>query len=570
MIIFLFALASTLKAQPDTLWSRLYFHEPGNEKCFSAVRAENGGFALFGRFGHGPGMDMLLIRTNDAGEELWFSSYGGEDAERGMEVVRLEAGFLLAGETDSYAEHSGDGWAVRVDEEGEIIWTNNYDSETIEIFRGAVAIPDDGFALAGTGGNGWNYWLVRIDDDGELIWENSYGEDGASDCFEIINTADGGFALAGHTTGMGPEGRNFMLVKTDADGEEEWSQVYGGDSSEFCYDVIQTADGGYAIVGGTQSFGAGGWDFYIVKTDEDGEEQWSRTYGSHRDNECRCIIQTRDGGFVLGGRSLGPHDDFYGQMLYVVRTDNEGEELWTMTLGRGDEVCTEIIPTPDGGYAFAGTSGDINRNGYEYWLIKTGMDILIWLTLPDTSFIENSSLVYNLGYFYDYISPAIEIDTLLVFEIEAGEHIFGEIEDNQLIITSEDDWHGLDSLMLIVAEAENEDNCDSTWLRITVHENNDISQFPNPQLLSHYDLYSAYPNPFNSSTTIRFDLHDDNHVKLTIHNLQGREVAVLHEGQETAGVHAVSWDASGLASGVYICRLQSNSKTATIKIVLMR
>ncbi|MDP8240157.1 MAG: T9SS type A sorting domain-containing protein [Candidatus Hatepunaea meridiana] len=83
-------------------------------------------------------------------------------------------------------------------------------------------------------------------------------------------------------------------------------------------------------------------------------------------------------------------------------------------------------------------------------------------------------------------------------------------------------------------------------------------------------LTGVYPNPFNSMTNITFNLQDDNHIKLTIHDLQGREVSLLHEGQETAGVHSLSWDASGLASGVYICRLQSDSKAATIKLMMVR
>ncbi|NQV15681.1 T9SS type A sorting domain-containing protein [bacterium] len=87
-----------------------------------------------------------------------------------------------------------------------------------------------------------------------------------------------------------------------------------------------------------------------------------------------------------------------------------------------------------------------------------------------------------------------------------------------------------------------------------------------PELLS----INAFPNPFNSMTNISFNLREDSRIRLTIHDIQGREIAVLQDGSEVAGTHSVSWDATGMTSGVYFCRLQSKGKTATVKLAMVR
>ncbi|MDP8237511.1 MAG: right-handed parallel beta-helix repeat-containing protein [Candidatus Hatepunaea meridiana] len=137
-------------------------------------------------------------------------------------------------------------------------------------------------------------------------------------------------------------------------------------------------------------------------------------------------------------------------------------------------------------------------------------------------------------------------------------------------------------MLLIILIEEDEDIVDNMGNRMRYHENqiayhedlieyysgrNDDISNNLPETLK---IARVYPNPFNSMTNITFNLQDDSNIKLTIHDLQGREVSSLYEGQETAGVHSLSWDASGSVSGVYICRLQSDNKVATIKLVMVR
>jgi len=137
-----------------------------------------------------------------------------------------------------------------------------------------------------------------------------------------------------------------------------WKQTYGGDDWDQVEAVIQTSDGGYALAGRTKSFGSGGYEFWLVKTDSLGNVEWNRSYGS---GSAYYILQTSDGGYVIGGTKL-------------VKTDSEGNIQWKQTYGETLDRGYSLIQTSDGGYALAGTSTVIIDDDlvcYYAWLIKT-------------------------------------------------------------------------------------------------------------------------------------------------------------------------------------------------------
>jgi hypothetical protein len=112
---------------------------------------------------------------------------------------------------------------------------------------------------------------------------------------------DGGFGLAGFTESYGVGYTDFWLVKTDANGQPEWNHTFGGIDVEEAYSVIQTVDGGYALVGYTSSYGTGSNDMWLVKTDPNGQIEWSQTFGGFAGESAYSVIQTSDGEFVLAG-----------------------------------------------------------------------------------------------------------------------------------------------------------------------------------------------------------------------------------------------------------------------------
>ena len=201
-------------------------------------------------------------------------------------------------------------------------------------------------------------------------WSRTYGgtsNDGAS---SMVLTGDGGYAIAGWTYSFGAGEGDFWLVKTDANGMEQWNQTYGGTGRDGAQSLVQTSDGGYAITGFTGSFGAGyaRWDCYLVKTDPNGNMEWNKTYGGGNEDYGYSIIQTSDGGYAIAGQTLsfgaGSSDG------WLIKTCPDGTMDWIKTYGgAGWDGMFSLVQTSDGGYAMAGFTGTVLVE--DFWVVKT-------------------------------------------------------------------------------------------------------------------------------------------------------------------------------------------------------
>jgi len=158
-----------------------------------------------------------------------------------------------------------------------------------------------------------------------------------------------------------------------AEGDMQWQQTYGGSDFDGINSVIQTADGGFALAGYTYSYGAGGMDVWLVRTDARGVPQWQQTYGGSHYDYANAVIKTADGGFALAGctESFGP-GKYYYYNAWLVKTDADGNVEWQQTYGGSDwDGANSVIETADGGFALAGITASYGAGGYDAWLVKT-------------------------------------------------------------------------------------------------------------------------------------------------------------------------------------------------------
>jgi hypothetical protein len=164
---------------------------------------------------------------------------------------------------------------------------------------------------------------------------------------------------------------DVYLIKTDADGDEEWSQTFGGAYGDWGRSVQPTGDGGYIIAGITYSTAPCHIsDVYLIKTDADGCEDWSHVFSGAGSAGGECVQQTSDGGFILTGRDGMPTGD-----VLLIKTDAAGNEDWRNTFGGVDNDYGESVrETADGGYIVAGTTYSVGAGGADAWLIKTDAD----------------------------------------------------------------------------------------------------------------------------------------------------------------------------------------------------
>jgi len=210
------------------------------------------------------------VKTDPNGNMEWNQTYGGTNQDSGFSVVQTgDGGYAIAGSTYSFGAGSADVWLVKTDPNGNMEWNQTYGGTGGDYGRSVVETGDGGYAIAGrTGFYGFeDVYLVKTDADGNMEWNQTYGGTKADVPESVVQTGDGGYAITGYTTSFGAGFEDVWLVKTDADGNMEWNQTYGGTFPDYGRSVVETGDGGYAIAGQTYSFGAGDWDVWLVKTD---------------------------------------------------------------------------------------------------------------------------------------------------------------------------------------------------------------------------------------------------------------------------------------------------------------
>jgi TolB-like protein len=218
----------------------------------------------------------------------------------------------------------------------------------------------------------------------------TYGGAGNDHAFSVQRTSDGGYIVAGYTSSFGAGGYDAFLVKTDANGNLIWAKTYGGASDDGALSVQQTSDGGYIVTGGTGPFG--NVDAFLIKTDAFGNIQWAKTYGGTNIDAVSSFQQTSDGGYIVAGWTssfgAGNFD------IFLIRTDASGNIIWAKTYGEtDDDWASSVQHTSDGGYIVAGVTLSFGAGG-DIFLIKTDANgNLQWAKTYGGTFQDGASSV---------------------------------------------------------------------------------------------------------------------------------------------------------------------------------
>jgi TolB-like protein len=162
-------------------------------------------------------------------------------------------------------------------------FAKTYGGEIYDRFYSVQQTSDGGYIVAGVthsfSSGGYDIFLIKTDTNGNVIWAKTYGEISNEKAFSVQQTSDGGYIVAGVTDYFSVVYGDIFLIKTDANGNVIWAKTYGGTSTDSASSVQQTSDGGYIVAGYTSSFGAGGRDIFLIKTDA------SRRHGPSAEEE---------------------------------------------------------------------------------------------------------------------------------------------------------------------------------------------------------------------------------------------------------------------------------------------
>jgi len=387
---------------------------------------------------------------------------------------------------------------IKTDGQGNEVWSRTFGGSGYDKGYSVMQAADGGYVIAGWtssyGAGGFDVYLIKTDESGNEVWSQTFGGIYNDGGWSLQQTAEGGYIIAGQTESYGAGSDDVYLIKTDGQGNEVWSQTFGGNYSDAAYGMQQTADGGYIIGGGTYSYGGGGWDVYLIKTDGQGNEVWSQTFGGSSDDWGYSVQQTTEGGYIITGRTAS-----YGtgsEDVYLIKTDESGNEVWLQTFGgSGNDYGESVRQIADGGYFIAGVAESYGTGGFNVYLIKTD---------------ESGNEVWSQT--FGGSSEAVPVEP---------------------------------------------------------------SRPKSRDLPGNFCLHSAHPNPFNPTTTIRFDLPQASWLRLDVFDVAGRGVGSaqgrpLREGWMEAGSHEVTFDGSNLASGIYIYRLEAGGFHSSGKMVMLK
>jgi hypothetical protein len=316
---------------------------PGDDVLFTITDTQDHSYILGGaKMKYNPGgWDARLMKVDSQGQQVWEQTFGWEEWTNEVALSVQESpdsGYVLTGYTTAFLKQvTGCAiFLIKTDQRGQKLWHKIFreDAGYSTVYRVLLA-SDGGYLLlaetnakdrAGTNGQ---VGLIKTDVDGKRVWDKTFMAGTVKNGTRCMQaTPDNGYIIAAFTElAQGTEREQIWLFKTDALGNKLWEHFFGGPGKDVPNWVITTRDNGYLIVGSTTSFGAGQEDFWVIKTDSQGDKVWDKTFGGAKKDEAWGTCQTLDGGYLVVGdtASFGP-----GEVnAWIINLDADGKLVQT-------------------------------------------------------------------------------------------------------------------------------------------------------------------------------------------------------------------------------------------------
>jgi hypothetical protein len=476
----------------------------------------DGGYIITGTtysFGGGAA-DIYLVKTNFAGDTLWTKTFGSPLDDSGIWVEQTtDGGYIIAGHTYGFGAGMSDCWVIKTNATGDLVWSQTYGGAENDFANCVKETADGGFVFAGsTRSNGAGYddvYIVKTNSFGNISWTSTIGGINEDNAATIQQTTDGGFLVTGSTDSYGAGAKDILVIKTDSSGNSSWMKVFGGFANDIATTAQQTADGGYIIGGGVNSFSFNSTtDFFLIKINAAGVMSWTKGYGGASYDRGQSVEQTNDGGYIYCGFILACPN--CAADILLIRTDAAGDTLWTRSYGGiSEETGYTVHETADGGFIVTGWVASFGMGNYDIYLIKTDANGYSGCNEPATT-------------------ATVFVPAMQELSVSATAGSGGQVGVPVTLTGS-----GGSSTVLCTTVGINENTADNALV--------------------------IYPNPFANSVTVLNTLPDG---KIKIHDVTGKMEMILNSNDGNTIINT-----SNLKAGVYVLYYIKNNVTTVSKLV---
>ncbi|WP_439130169.1 hypothetical protein [Polaribacter sp.] len=359
--------------------------------------------------------DVFKTTQNNPLTLNFVTTFGGSKNDVAQKIINTnDKGYAILGHSQSTdfdiknkTNESFDYWLLKFDAEHTLEWSKTFGGTDDDRGRDLVQTNDNGFLITGfsrssdgdvsTNNGNYDFWTVKLNESGAILWEKSFGFLGSDQAYTLKKTSDNGFLIGGSldVSASGGQGNaksqhaggDFWLIKIDANGNKIWSRYYGGLFTDSLYDLVETDNGNFILVGSSDSSDTdisnniGSYDFWVVKIDKNGAKIWEKNFGGSQPDEAFAIEKTNNNEFLIAGNTrstdVNVTENAGSSDIWLIKINADGELLWEKTYGGSNfEIAKNIKKSKQGGFYIVGSSRsadfDVTKNegNKDVWIIK--------------------------------------------------------------------------------------------------------------------------------------------------------------------------------------------------------
>ncbi|MEX1001335.1 MAG: T9SS type A sorting domain-containing protein [Crocinitomicaceae bacterium] len=451
---------------------------------------------------------LCVLSTTGVGQNIHFiKSYGNTGYDIAKDIKQsLDTGYIVTGSSSSFIPDNAEAFLFKVDSLGNYQWSYNYGGTGSDWGESVILTNDSGYAISGftnsSGNGGFDFYLVKTDSLGTPLWEKTYGGGDWDKSFDLQQMPDSGFILVGETYSYGGGGTDIYVVRTDKFGDTVWTRTYGGMENDVANAVLVDGDS-LVVVGSTESFGNGMKDGIILKYHIDGTLGWSKVVGMEREDYFTSIVKNTVNEYFIGGSRTYYYDQTgFLNDFWIYNISSDGNILYgdtSMTGGSHEvEIAHDLVIDPLDNIYYGGST-----KSFGYATLDFKEDAFLGKLQSNyyqASYIQNfgeagKDVVYGMDFCYD--GGVVATGELAFNSTGGGNFFIAKVDkDNTLL-----NFQVITDLQYedLTLSAENFNSSESLNIYPTIVENNlNIEGFNNKGQLQIVDMNGGLQASFNS------------------------------------------------------------------------